>query len=153
MKVEYLNPFLDAFHNVIFQLINVESKRGNLFVKEGSQQQAGEVAINIGVTGNLSGNVLMNMSEETAKQVASKMMCGMEVSSFNDMAKSAISELGNMIAGNAAASFSNNGQVINITPPTLYTGKGLSIYNYKSKTLCVPMIVNELTIEIDISLN
>lgn len=153
MKVEYLNPFLDAFHDVIFQVINVESKKGNIFIKEGSQQQAGEVAINIGVTGDLSGNVLMNMNEDTAKQIASKMMFGMEVNSFDDMAKSAISELGNMIAGNAAALFSNSGKIINITPPTLYTGKGLSTYNYKAKTLCVPMIVEDSTVEIDIALS
>lgn len=152
MKAEYLNPFLDAFHNVILQVINVEPVNGKVYIKEGSQK-SGEVVINIGVTGDLSGTVLMSMSEETAKQVASKMMMGMEVKNFDDMAKSAISELGNMIAGNAATYFPNLGNVINITPPTLYTGSNMSIYTYKSKTLCVPISINELVVEMDISIN
>ncbi len=44
---------------------------------------------------------------------------GMPVTELDDMATSAISELGNMIMGNAATIFSTKGIVIDITPPTV----------------------------------
>ncbi len=47
---------------------------------------------------------------------------GMPVTELDDMAMSAISELGNMIMGNAATIFSTKGIVIDITPPTVCRG-------------------------------
>jgi chemotaxis protein CheX len=152
MKAEYINPFLQAFDNVIGQVINVKAVKGNLFVKEGSVK-SGDVVITIGVTGDLTGSVILNMSEESAKYIASKMMFGMEVKELDDMAKSAISELGNMIAGNSASFFLDIGKNINITPPSLYTGSNMTIYAYKGKALCVPMKLENYTVEIDISLH
>lgn len=152
MKAEYLNPFLMAFDSVLEQVIYTKPERGNLFIKEGSVK-SGDVVISIGVTGDLTGTVVLNMSEGTAKLIASKMMMGMEVKELDDMAKSAISELGNMIAGNSASFFLNIGKNINITPPSLYTGKNMSLYAYKGKALCVPMSIDKEVIEIDISLN
>lgn len=152
MKAEYVNPFLMAFDSVLEQVIYMKPERGNLFVKEGSVN-SGDVVISIGVTGDLTGTVVLNMSEETAKLIASKMMMGMEVKELDDMAKSAISELGNMIAGNSASHFMNMGKDINITPPSLYTGKNMTIYAYKGKAICVPMKIEQQVVEIDISLN
>jgi chemotaxis protein CheX len=152
MKAEYVNPFLQAFDNVVGQVVNVKPERGQLFIKEGSVK-SGEVVISIGVTGDLTGSVILNMSERTAKFVASKMMFGMEVKELDDMAKSAISELGNMIAGNSASFFMDIGKNINITPPSLYTGTNMTLYAYKGKALCVPMIIENETVEIDISLH
>jgi chemotaxis protein CheX len=151
MKAEYVNPFLQAFDNVVGQVVNVKAERGNLFVKEGSVK-TGDVFISIGVTGDLTGSVVLNMSECAAKYIASKMMFGMEVKELDDMAKSAISELGNMIAGNSAGFFMNIGKNINITPPSLYTGSNMSMYAYKGKALCVPMKIGDHIVEIDISL-
>jgi len=152
MKAEYVNPFLQAFDSVVGQVVNVKPEKGNLYVKEGSVK-SGEVVITIGVTGDLTGTVILNMSEYAAKYIASKMMYGMEVKELDDMAKSAISELGNMIAGNSASFFLNIGKNINITPPSLYTGSNMTVYAYKGKALCVPMHVGEHKVEIDISLH
>lgn len=152
MKAEYINPFLQAFNNVIEMLINIKPSVGKVYVKEGSIK-SGEVAITIGVTGDLTGSVTLNMSELTAKNIASKMMMGMEVNELNDLAKSAISELGNMVAGNSTSFFMNMGKSINITPPSLYTGSNMSIYAYKGKALCVPMMVDSQSVEIDISVD
>ena len=76
----------------------------------------------IGVTGEMRGQVLIGMTEETACAIASK-MCMMEVKTIDDFASSAIGELGNMIMGNAAIVFSSNGVGIDITPPTLSHGE------------------------------
>lgn len=150
MKAEHINPFLDAFNNVIKQLLNIDTEKGKLYLKEGTLKSQG-VAITIGVTGDLSGHVVLNMGETAARGIASKMMFGMPVNELDDMAKSALSELGNMVAGNSASFFANLGMSINITPPSLYTGDNMSIFSYNAKTICVPLNVDNHTVEFDLA--
>ena len=78
--------------------------------------------IMLGVTGEMSGQVCIVFDLNVAKDIASRMMMGMPVDVIDDMAKSALSELGNMIMGNAATLLSNNNLRIDITPPTLGMG-------------------------------
>lgn len=76
----------------------------------------------LGVTGEISGQVCIVMENDVARDVASRMMMGMPVAEIDDMARSALSELGNMVMGNAATILSNSNVLIDITPPTLLTG-------------------------------
>lgn len=152
MKVEYINPFLEAFESVVQQLMNIPVEKGQLFVKEGTQS-GHEVITSIGVGGDINGNIILSMSEEDAKLIASKMMLGMEVKELDDMAKSAISELGNMIAGNSTANYSKMGINITITPPSLFCGKDMTIFTYKAKTICVPIKIASSIVEIDLALS
>lgn len=64
---------------------------------------------------------------------------GIPVPQLNDMAKSAVSELSNMILGNAATLFSTKGITVDITPPNLIMGSNLSFNVSDSKTICVPL--------------
>ena len=105
----------------------------------------------IGVTGEMRGQVLIAMSEENTCAIASK-MCMMEVKTIDDFASSAISELGNMIMGNAATVFSSNGIGIDITPPTLSHGE-VSFTTSYAKTLCVPMVFADGSGSIDLFLD
>lgn len=79
--------------------------------------------IMLGITGELTGQVCIVFDFDVARDIASRMMMGMPVTEIDDMAKSALSELGNMIMGNAATLLSSNKIMIDITPPTLATGK------------------------------
>lgn len=86
-----------------------------------------DVLIVIGITGEFKGQFILNFKEDTALNIASAMMMGMPVSSLDEMASSAISELGNMIGGNAATMLYNAGKVIDITPPTILKGSNISL--------------------------
>lgn len=150
MKAEYINPFLVAFENVVGQVLNQKISRGKIYLKNGSCNKNG-IFISIGVTGDLRGIVMLSMQENTAINIASKMMGGMEVKQLDNMAKSAVSELGNMIAGNSASSFYELGKKIDITPPVLYVGEGMSAF-IREDTICVPMNIENNIIEIDVAL-
>ena len=68
------------------------------------------------------------------------------------MAKSAISELANMIMGNAATLLYNRGINIDITPPSLLMGENMQITPSKMKTICIPLVISsEDKIDLDIS--
>lgn len=106
----------------------------------------------IGITGEMKGQVLMAFSYANALNVASRMMMGMPVTELDDMATSAISELGNMIMGNAATIFSTKGIVIDITPPTVCQGS-MTITQTYAQNICVPIQAGDgLSLELDIAI-
>ncbi len=136
LNAEHINPFLMAAKKVLQDMCFVEIAIQKPVLKEASFSADCRVII-IGVTGEMRGQVLIGMTEENACAIASK-MCMMEVKAIDDFAASALSELGNMIMGNAATVFSSNGIGIDITPPTLSHGE-VSFTSTYTKTLCVPL--------------
>lgn len=85
--------------------------------------------------------------------IASIMMGGMPIEKFDDMPKSAISELGNMIMGNTATILFTKGIGIEITPPSLLMGEKITVSQSSMKTICVPLnLGNDGKVTIDISL-
>lgn len=132
-----INPFLSSSVAVAKMAANTDLKIGKPSVKDTSFTKE-SVLIMLGVTGALEGQVIFDINENTAKQIASNMMMGMEIPELNDMSMSAISELGNMIMGNAATEFSQNGVVIDITPPTVARGDVILSRQY-AVNICVPL--------------
>ena len=108
------------------------------------------VIIMIGITGEMRGQVMIVLSYTKALEIASKMMMGMPVEKLDEMSISAISELGNMIMGNAATIFSTKGILIDITPPTVCRGN-LTIAQSFAQNICVPLSGGDITIELDIA--
>ena len=123
MNVNYINPFLEAAIAIVKDACQVELKIGKPYAKM-VELTEGTVVILIGVTGEMRGQVVLSIDEKKACEIASRMMMGMPVSELDDMAISAISELGNMIMGNAATVFSVRNIGIDITPPTVGRGTG-----------------------------
>lgn len=120
MDNDVLKSFSDAFLNVMPQL-------GLADVSLQSQEECDRkitepgVVVIIGIIGDLHGNIILAMNEDAAKKVASTMMC-MEVEVFDEMAQSAVSELGNMLAANACMNLSNHEIAADISTPTLLYG-------------------------------
>ncbi len=121
ISVEHINPFLLSAEQILAQVCNIQTKVGPLS-KDNVLIDGEPVFIMLGVTGEMSGQVCIVFDMEGAKNIASRMMMGMPVNEIDDMAKSALSELGNMIMGNAATILANNEIRIDITPPTLGMG-------------------------------
>lgn len=153
MKVEYIEPFIKASQNILLQVANEETVLGKMFLKD-STFHGDNVIIIIGIAGDVKGQVIFNLSQNSACNVVSKMMCGMPVLTLDDMAKSAIGELANMISGNAAMLFSEQKINLDITPPTIMIGDNIQISTTKSKAICVPLIMqNNFSFEINVSLS
>ncbi|MGN0317157.1 MAG: chemotaxis protein CheX [Lachnospira sp.] len=137
INVECINPFLMAASSILRDACQMELKIGKPYVKT-TEFDSNSVIIMIGVTGEMRGQVIIGMRMEEACQIASKMMMGMPVNELDEMATSAISELGNMIMGNAATILSTKGIGIDITPPTLCRG-AMKICQSYTKNICIPL--------------
>jgi len=90
------------------------------------------------------------MSLVTATKVAAA-MSSTPVMTFDEMASSAIGELGNMISGNATTLLSEAGYECQITPPALVRGAGVEIAT-ATPALVVPLYTDFGKMEINVAL-
>ncbi|OOM16384.1 chemotaxis protein CheX [Clostridium saccharobutylicum] len=150
MVVNYINPIIDSFKNVMPQLGLNDIKENDIKLKERLINSPG-VMIIIGLMGDIKGNIIYGINEIDAKKIASVMMMGMPVEEFNELAQSAISELINMLTANVATNFSGQNISVNISTPTLIYGK-FTANASSDKVICIPININETTIEVNISL-
>ncbi|KDR94487.1 chemotaxis protein CheX [Peptoclostridium litorale DSM 5388] len=148
--MEYINSFIEAGNQVLSTMAQLQCTFKQPYAPA-TPIHAENVVVMIGITGQLKGNAMISMNEEVAKSVASKMMMGMPVEVLDDMAKSALSELGNMIMGTGATKLEGAGIKIDITPPSLMTGNNLSISSAAMDNMCIPVDTDCGHIEITIS--
>jgi chemotaxis protein CheX len=146
-----INPFIDAIMTIMPQLGFQNIVKGKLSVGDQFVESKG-ITILVGLTDQLRGNIAYNMTEQTAMQIASKMMMGMPVAALDDLAQSAISELTNMVTGNAATSFEKEGLRVDISPPSLVVGEKFRVKVSNTKYIIVEMIVDSLVVELNIGL-
>ncbi len=149
MRVEYINPFVEAAFNVMREVLSDEVKRGELFLKSTSQPVLGVAAI-VGLTGDVEGRVLFDMKKETALAIASEMN-GEEINEMNDLAKATISELANMITGQAVTKLHDLGFKFDLTPPAIITGDNMEVSNSGVEALIVPVELGKGKIEINVA--
>ncbi len=121
MKAEHVNPFIISVCKIMKDMCMLDLKIGKPNMTKGSYPSDASI-IKLGLVGSLTGQVVLNISQQAALDIVSKMVM-MPVQTIDEMGQSAISELGNMIAGNAATVFANNNILIDITTPSYCLGK------------------------------
>lgn len=150
MKVQYVNPFVEASFSVIEMTMGTKPQKGQLAARPAvfTSQQCNVIT---GVTGQIEGQVIYGMSLVMADKVASQML-GQPIHTFDQLAASAIAELGNMITGNAMSLLAEAGYACDITPPSIIRGTNVKISTLDIPALVVPICLDFGEIEITISL-
>lgn len=150
VNADHINPFLMASTKILKEMCFVDAKVGKPYIKNPAFFD-NTLIILIGFTGEMRGQTMIAFENTIACDIASKMMM-MPVTEMDEMAKSAISELGNMIMGNTATIFSTKGIGIDITPPTVGNGTVTFSATY-AHNICVPLIYDgDKTIEIHVAI-
>ena len=149
MRVEYINPFVEAAFNVLREVLSDDVKRGELYLKSTSQPVLGVAAI-VGLTGDVEGRVLFDMKRDTALAIASEMN-GEELTQMDDLAKATISELANMITGQAVTKLHELGFKFDLTPPAIITGENMEVSSAGVEALIVPVELKNGKIEINVA--
>ena len=78
MRVEYINPFVEAAYSVLSEVLQADIQRGELYLKSAAMPMLGIAAI-VGLAGDVEGRVLFDMKVETGIAVASGMLTNMEM--------------------------------------------------------------------------
>lgn len=150
MRIEYINPFIEASFDILREVLGTEIKRNELYLKKLGESFKG-VAVVIGVTGKVSGRIVFDMTEETALKIASKMN-EEKFSEFNEMVRSTIGELANMITGRCVTRLEKENLSFSFTPPTIISGENLHIYEFSDmEALIIPIDTGLGIVEINIA--
>ncbi len=131
MENQYSGIFLEAFHTVIGSVSSKQIVRSDI-QKFNDQPSGNDISVTIGIIGDVDGQVYMSMSAKTGQELASEMMGGMEILEVDEIVLSAVSELCNMIMGNACSSISQENRQVDITPPVACLNKMIAFGNRQS---------------------
>jgi chemotaxis protein CheX len=154
MRVEYINPFVESAYEILKEVLQTEVKRGDIYLKSTSMPVLGVAAV-IGLAGDVEGRVLLDMKRDTAINIASAMLQSMEmdpITQLNDMGKATITELANMITGQAVTKLHGLGFKFDLTPPALFTGDNMEIADTGVEALIVPMETEHGKVEINVAI-
>jgi chemotaxis protein CheX len=143
MRVEYINPFVNAALGILQEVVGSDISRGQLYLKSTSMEIQGVAAL-VGLAGEVEGRVLFDMTMKTALYIAGEMNGGEVFETMDEMARDTIQELANMIAARAVTELANSGFKFDLPPPPLFTGDNMKVSNnLKMEALIVPMELGE----------
>lgn len=128
----YVAPFLKSTVRVFQDLLDLKVSSGQAEAESESFLSQGFTVI-VGFTGGWSGWFFLDMAQTTAIQLAGS-MTGEEYDSVqNEDVLLAGAELGNIISGNAITEVNNihPGLNIRLTPPSVFAGDSVSMFNLK----------------------
>ena len=137
MDVKYINPFLSSVKNVFETMIDVPYTLGKPSIKK-DQTSSFEISGIIGISGEITGCIVMSFPETIALELASALL-GETMDKVNSDCTDAIGEIANMVAGDAKRDFPERNTTISV--PSVVLGmhriafpKGVPIISIPCKT-------------------
>jgi len=151
ISAQYINPFLEAASAVFKSILSIDLRRGKLVIKDNAQPSQ-DVAIIIGITGTIHGEVVYGMSHLMVYKIADALAPGLSEEQIKSEYKDIVGELANMITGNAMNLFSQSGYTVEITTPTVISGNDFTITCVKQKTLGLTLYSQFGQLEMNVAL-
>ncbi len=128
LKAEYVNPFLESVYYVYRTMLSSNARRGAPGLSDGSKRKH-EVMALIGLSGAVRGTVALSFPVNSALAVAGRLLSE-EMSELDENVSDTISEIVNIVAGNAKAKLSEKaGTTLDLTLPTLIRGDEYRVYS------------------------
>jgi chemotaxis protein CheX len=121
MKMELIQPFINAADAVLSQGLQSPLAIGNLSMEEEAYRRKGIAAV-VQLTGDIEGRIIFDLAPATAAQVASR-LAGTELPESDGLVQEAVCELANQVIGNAVATLNDQGFHFRVHPPELHTSE------------------------------
>ena len=119
MKMDLIQPFINAADAVLSQGLQGNTKVGNLTMEEDAYRRKG-VAGMVAVSGDIEGRIILDLEPQTAVRVASH-YAGADLPESDSLVKETIFELANQVVGNAISALNDQGFHFRVHPPLLVT--------------------------------
>jgi len=119
MKMELIQPFINAADAVLAQGLQCPMSIGNLSMEEEAYRRKGVAAL-VWVSGDIEGRIVFDLDPETAVRVASR-FAGAELPESDSLVRETVCELANQIIGNAVTTLNDQGFHFRVHPPVLHT--------------------------------
>ena len=133
-----LTPFVKATINILKDMLGFEVKSGGIEQEQDEFVSRGYIVL-VGFTGGWKGRFILDMPGDTAAKMASAMTGEPYSSAGDEEVLLSGAELGNIIGGNAITEINNSvpGLQIRLTPPSVFTGEGMTLFNVRTNSSSV----------------
>src|SRR6202453_4908551 len=121
MKMELIQPFINAADAVLSQGLSTSTKVDHLSMEEEAYRRKG-VAGMVGLTGDIERRIILDLEPQTALRVASH-YAGADLPESDALIKETIFELANQVVGNAISALNDQGFHFRVHPPLLLTAQ------------------------------
>ena len=133
MGIQLSNPFMDSVKEILLQMANIDVQVVNAVKSENDSIPSYGVSSIISCVGKIKGRLLLDMEQSLAITLTQN-ITGMYYASAREyMVLATISEVNNIIAGNAVTIINNLYNLsLRLAPPIVFSGK--------NTTICIPKI-------------
>ena len=118
MKMELIQPFINAMDTVLAQTTDSAPKVAGLNMEEEAYRRKGPAAL-IAIHGDIEGRMVLDMDEDTAMKIAAH-LAGGDVHPSETVIRETICELANMVIGNAVTLLNDRGFRFKVFPPEVH---------------------------------
>jgi len=119
MKMELIQPFINAADAVLAQELESPTSIGSLTMEEEAYRRKGVAAL-VWVTGDIEGRIIFDLDPGTAGRIAAR-FSGTEVPESDELVREAVCEMANQTIGNAITALNDQGFHFRVHPPVLHT--------------------------------
>jgi len=118
MRMELIQPFINAADAVFAESLNGATKIGDLSMEEDTYRRKGVAAL-IAIKGDIEGRIILDLAPEVARKVAA-ILTGVE-SADDQVARETVCELANMVIGNSVTLLNDQGYTFKVFPPEVHS--------------------------------
>lgn len=121
MKMELIQPFINAADAVLAETLQCSTKIADLTMDEEIYRRKGIAAL-IVIKGEIEGRVILDLEPSVAVKVAS-FLAGAPVEESEQIVRETVCELANMVIGNSVTLLNDQGFRFKVFPPELHTAQ------------------------------
>ncbi len=121
MKMELIQPFINAADAVLAQGLKSQVSIGNLSMEQEAYRRKGVAAV-VALTGDIEGRIVFDLDPEAAVRVAS-CVAGAELPESDELVRETVCEVANQVTGNAVTTLNDQGFHFRVHPPILHTSE------------------------------
>ncbi len=114
------SPFSKATCEVFKLMLDIDASVSKLESINGPVEDKDCVHVSVGLTGDLLGEIIYCFPNDTTLKIVN-IMSGMEIDQIDEFVTSALSEISNIISGNAMTILSEENFACDILPPRIIT--------------------------------
>lgn len=143
MKIEYIQPFINATRTVLGTMAQIESKPKKPYLKnEGDFAAFGDISSVIELTGECRGSIGLSFTTDCILTVANQML-GENYGALNDEVADMVGELVNMISGDARRQLVKLGFSFSAGIPEIQRGEDHEIiHSVSERIIVIPFTTN-----------
>ncbi len=140
MNATYFNAFLAATANLLEGHLGLSVRHGKPCLEKDAPEVQDPIALQVGILVDQSyGLFTLELSNATALQLAEHMLLGLKVRGWDELEKSAVKEMTNILAAGAVTRFPGQGAGADITPPMFIPSPDMDTVAAERPAVAVPL--------------